>query len=310
MQEANLSVPPISIQRVSKQYSDGSKAVKNVSFQIKKGEFTVLLGLNGAGKTSLISLITGLNHISSGSIEIFGSDIAKCPYTAKSHLGIMPQEVNFNFFTTIMDALVFHGGYYGICRETVIKRAKPLLKKARLDKKTHLPIHSLSGGMKRILMLIRALIQSPKILILDEPTANLDIEIRKNIWDILRTEHKKGMTVLLTTHNLEEAQLLCTNVLILHHGKLVMDQSLDEAIQSLEEKFYTIKFHDPIQSHTLAPFSKYMGKKVSNKTADFCLTKEQDLGHLIYKLHLAGLKIQNIAPSSHQLEQLLHEATL
>ena len=301
---------PIAVKNVRKTYPDGFKAIKNVSFHIQKGAFTVLLGLNGAGKTSLISLITGLNHITAGSIQIFGSNIFLDTYTAKAHMGIMPQEINFNLFTRIIDALVYHGGYYGISQETVIQRAKPLLKKARLYQKMHLPIQTLSGGMKRILMLIRALIQQPKVLILDEPTANLDIEIRRIIWDILRAEHQKGMTVLLTTHNLEEAQLLCTHVLILHHGKIVMNRALEDAIDSLEERCYSIKSYNPLPADITESLSNYKNTLRSNNTIDFFITKNQDLGTLICQLHSIGIKIQNIAPSTHQLEQLLHEATL
>ena len=192
----------------------------------------------------------------------------------------------------------------------MLKRALPLLKKAKLDAKINEPINTLSGGMKRILMLIRGLIQKPRLLILDEPTANLDIEIRKIIWEILQDEHQAGMSTLLTTHNLEEAQLLCTNVLILHHGQLVLDRSIEEAIQSLEEKFYSVSFTDTINQKQMDPFFAYMGEKVGPQKARFCLSKDQDIGHLIYKLHLADLKISHIAPSSHQLEQLLHQATL
>lgn len=304
------NIPPISVSGVCKTYRDGFKAVKKVSFDIKSGDFTVLLGLNGAGKTSMISMITGLNHISSGTIRIFGDDISRNPYRAKSHMAIMPQEINFNPFSKISDSLVFHGGYYGIPPEEVMRRAEPLLKKARLLKKIEQPVSSLSGGMKRMLMLIRCLIQKPKLLILDEPTANLDIEIRKTIWDLLQLEHGKGMTTLLTTHNLEEAQILCSNVLILHHGELVLDRSIDDAIEGLEEKFYSIHFDDHISAKHLHGFSAYHAEKRSDHKASFRISGDQDIGHLVYKLHLAGLKITNIAPSSHQLEQLLHQATL
>lgn len=310
MTQNDLNNTPLSIQQVTKKYADGFEAVRDVSFTIKKGTFSVLMGLNGAGKTSLIGMLTGLNHITKGTIKVFGADIIKSPYQAKLQMGIVPQEINLNLFMPILDTLVYHGGFYGIPKHTVIERAMPLLKKARLDKKIHAPVASLSGGMKRMLMLIRALIQQPKILILDEPTANLDIEIRRTIWDILRAEHSKGMTTLLTTHNLEEAQILCTNVLILHQGKLIMDRTIEEAIEEMEEKFYTIKFTTPVQARVLEPFSAYNGKLRDEKTADFCINRSQDIGQLVYKLHLAGFKLEHISPASHQLEQLLTEAIL
>ena len=308
MTQNDLQTIPIRVQHARKRYADGFEAVRDVSFNINQGDFTVLLGLNGAGKTSLIGMITGLNHVTDGTIQIFGADITRQPLQAKYPMGIMPQEVNLNPFTPIIDTLIFHGGFYGIPKQTVIDRAMPLLKKARLDKKIMMPAASLSGGMKRMLMLIRALVQQPKILILDEPTANLDIEIRRIIWDILRDAHQDGITVLLTTHNLEEAQLLCSKVLILHHGQLIMDHSLEDAIATMEEKFYTVKFAETIQQRTLDPFHAYAAKLKNDKSAQFCINRSQDLGQLIYKLHLAGLHIDHIAPSSHQLEQLLTEA--
>jgi ABC-2 type transport system ATP-binding protein len=310
MPESQTPSLPVRVSKVSKRYADGHRAVRNVSFDIHPGQFTVLLGLNGAGKTSLISMLTGLNYLTSGTIEIFGNDIASARYLAQRQMGIMSQEVNLNPFITIIDAIITHGGYYGICKDDAVNRAMPLLQKARLHNKINLPISGLSGGMKRILMLIRCLIQKPNLLILDEPTANLDIEIRQIIWELLRHEHENGMTTLLTTHNLEEAQLLCTHVLILHQGKIVMDRPIEEAIQGLEEKFYTVCFDHDLEPKQLDMFSAYSGTLIAPNNASFCLRKDQDLGLLVYKMHLAELKINHLAPSSHQLEQLLREATL
>lgn len=311
MTENQQAAPiPVRVTKVSKRYADGHRAVRNISFDILPGQFTVLLGLNGAGKTSLISMLTGLNYITSGTIEIFGHDITTARHLAQRHLGIMPQEVNLNPFITIMDTIITYAGYYGICKNDAVSRAVPLLKKAKLHKKIDLPVSVLSGGMKRILMLIRCLVQKPKLLILDEPTANLDIEIRQIIWELLRYEHAHGMTTLLTTHNLEEAQLLCTHVLILHQGKMMMNRPIEDALQSLEEKFYTVRFDHDIEPKQLDMFSAYSGTLTAPNKASFCLRKDQDLGLLVYKMHLAELKINHIAPSSHQLEQLLREATL
>ena len=298
--------PAISVQSVSKIYANQTHAVKNVSFSIMPGDFTVLLGLNGAGKTSLISMITGLSNVSSGKIAIHGYDTIEEAYPAKRLMGIVPQEINFNPFLTVMDALYYHGGYYGATRDEVLEVTTPLLKKARLWNKLDSETGSLSGGMKRILMLIRALAHRPSILILDEPTANLDIEIREIIWDILKSLKSDNLSILLTTHNLQEAQDLCENLLILHHGKLLRNQSIHEAITSLQERYYSVIFTEPFKDEDLESlcYSKQHERKITLR-----IPSDKTISSVIQYLHAKNLTITDFAPSSNQLEQLLRQAT-
>ncbi len=306
MSKSSSAPPAISVEKVSKVYADGFKAVKNVSFSIMPGDFTVLLGLNGAGKTSLISMINSLSNITSGKIAINGFDVIADSYRAKQSLGIVPQEINFNPFLTVMDSLYYHGGFFGTPRDQVLKVAKPLLQKARLWSKRDTDVGSLSGGMKRMLMLIRALVHEPSVLILDEPTANLDIEIRDTIWDILKSHKKNNLTILLTTHNLMEAQELCDNLLILHHGTLMRDQSIHEAIMSLQERFYTITFTEPFKKSQLKKFSY---TSVNDSQIVLQLTQKDSLSELLQNLSAQGLDIADLTRSSNQLEQLLRQAT-
>ena len=306
MNKSPSTTPAIAVSGLSKRYKDGHLAVKNVSFSILPGDFTVLLGLNGAGKTSLISMITGLNYISEGNIRIQGYDIEKESFTAKRFLGVVPQEVNFNPFTTVMDSIYYHAGYFGATPEEVLATTTPLLKKARLWNKRNNTTGSLSGGTRRILMLIRALAHKPSILILDEPTANLDIEIRETIWDILKTLNQEKLTILLTTHNLVEAQDLCENLLILHHGKLMRNQSIHEAITSLQERYYTFTFQE---AFTDDQFAAMTFVRLGDRTMSLRLSHDDDLSSMLVHIHAQGLIVEDIMPSNNQLEQLLRQAT-
>lgn len=306
-----ITPPPtaaITVKDCSKCYPNGTHAVRDVSFVIKPGDFTVLLGLNGAGKTSLISMINGLNSISTGSIAICGHDIQTEKFQARKLLGVMPQEVNYNPFLSVQDTLIFYGGYYGMTPTEVMTRAQPLLEKARLWPKRNTLVRGLSGGMKRILMLIRALIPSPKVVILDEPTANLDMEIRDTIWSLLRELHAQGLTILLTTHNLEEAQELCENILVIHHGKLVFNRSIQEAISQLQERFYIISFAEPIQDYGFLAQQQY--QRVDDKRISIRLDNNDCLAAILNQLHQSGPPLQHIYPANNQLEQILREAIL
>ena len=294
----------------SKIYHQGSKdsfqAVDDVSFRIAQGDFTVLLGLNGAGKTSLIRMITGLSKITRGQIRIFGKDLVADTFEAKKLLGVMPQEVNFNPFLSIMDTLVFYGGYYGLSRDFIEHHAEPLLKKARLWDKKDVLVSGLSGGMKRMVMLIRTLVIQPKLVILDEPTANLDMEIREIIWRLLRNLHKNGVTVLLTTHNLVEAQALCDNIVIIHHGKLVLNNSIKNAITELDEHFFTISLDG--HSDGLMQLDKQHYKLQDGHKLIIRITRERTLMDYLAELARLGIAYHSIAPSNNQLEQLLKKA--
>src|SRR3989344_3053554 len=210
----------ISIKNLNKTYKEGHVALKNVDLEVAEGDFFALLGPNGAGKTTIIGILTSLVNKNSGNVKIFGVDIDEDFDLAKTYLGVVPQEFNFNIFETPYDILITQAGYYGIPRNIARERAEFYLKKLGLWDKKDVKSMTLSGGMKRRLMIARALIHEPKILILDEPTAGVDIELRREMWDFLRALNVAGRTIILTTHYLEEAEQLCRSVAIINQGEI------------------------------------------------------------------------------------------
>lgn len=302
-----MSTPVLAVKRCSKTYPNGHQAVRDVTFSIHPGQFTVLLGLNGAGKSSLISMITGLSHISGGSIAIDGIDLKQDPFRAKGQFGICPQEVNFNIFHTIEQELCIAAGLHGMSAKKAVSIFKPHLKRARLWEKRTQTIRSLSGGMKRVLMVIRALLHDPKLLILDEPTAGLDIEIRDLIWELLRDSHAKDTAVLLTTHNMAEAQALCQNILILHQGQLLRDQSIKEALLDLSVQMTHIELESPITPELCDILKDFKAQTVSEYTLLLETSTSHSLSQALSILLQQGAKPQRITPSRNQLEQLLQE---
>ncbi|MCA3244045.1 MAG: ABC transporter ATP-binding protein [Alphaproteobacteria bacterium] len=211
----------LTLSHVRKVYPTGTVALHDVSLTIPAGGFYALLGPNGAGKTTLIGIVMGLVEKTGGSVEVFGIDATTHPQAAKAQLGIVPQEVNFNPFEKCLDIVVNQAGYYGIPRREALPRAEALLKSLGLGEKLQQPARTLSGGMKRRLMIARALVQKPKLLILDEPTAGVDVELRRSMWEFLQGLVREGVTILLTTHYLEEAEALCENIAIINHGHII-----------------------------------------------------------------------------------------
>ena len=225
--------PALTITNLSKTYATGTVALQNVSLTVPAGGFFALLGPNGAGKTSLIGTIVGLVERTGGSIQVFGVDNATHPAQTKAMIGIVQQEVNFNPFDKCLDIVVNQAGYYGLPRRIAVPRAKQLLKDLGLEDKMDQPGRVLSGGMKRRLMIARALVQQPKLLILDEPTAGVDVELRRSMWDYLKGLAASGTTILLTTHYLEEAEQLCKNVAIMRAGQVVQQGSMPDVLASV-----------------------------------------------------------------------------
>lgn len=225
-----MPAPALSIRDLKKTYSNGVVALKGVSLDVPQGDFFALLGPNGAGKTTIIGIVTGLVNKTEGSISVFGYDIDKEPEKAKAQIGLVGQEVNFNPFEKAFDIVVNQGGYYGIPRAEAIPRAKQLLMDLGLGEKMMQNTLTLSGGMKRRLMIARALIHRPRFLILDEPTAGVDVELRRSMWDYLRKLTGEGVTILLTTHYLEEAEQLCKHVAIINKGEIVAKGTMDEVL--------------------------------------------------------------------------------
>ncbi|MBP9757703.1 MAG: ABC transporter ATP-binding protein [Candidatus Pacebacteria bacterium] len=218
------------MQALVKTYSNGTVALKGVTLDIPEGDFFALLGPNGAGKTTIIGISTGLVNKTSGTVEVFGHDIDKEPEIAKTYIGLVGQEINFNPFEKIIDVVINQGGYYGIPRSVAVPRAEQLLKDLGLGDKMNDTGMQLSGGMKRRLMIARALIHSPKFLVLDEPTAGVDVELRRGMWDYLKKLTSEGLTILLTTHYLEEAEQLAKHVAIIRKGEIVANGTMDEIL--------------------------------------------------------------------------------
>jgi ABC-2 type transport system ATP-binding protein len=220
------------IQNLRKTYDNGVEALKGVSLSVEEGDFFALLGPNGAGKTTLIGIVTSLVNKSGGTVEVFDASIDTDISKAKTYIGVVPQEFNFNIFEKVIDIILTQAGYYGIPRAIAMLRAEQLLKDLGLWEKRNEPAQQLSGGMKRRLMIARGLIHNPKLLILDEPTAGVDVEMRLGMWDFLRKLNQEGTTIILTTHYLEEAEELCRNIAIINKGTIVINESMKTLLES------------------------------------------------------------------------------
>ena len=230
MLQDNKNAPALEVNNLEKTYATGTRALKGVSLTVPVGDFFALLGPNGAGKTTIIGIVTGLVNKSGGTARVFGHDIENEPEISRSQIGIVPQEINFNPFEKCTDVVVNQGGYYGIPRRVAIPYAEQLLKDLGIYEKRNSTGWTLSGGMKRRLLIARALIHKPRFLILDEPTAGVDVELRRGMWDYLKTLTTKGVTILLTTHYLEEAEQLCKHVAIINKGEIVASGTMDEVL--------------------------------------------------------------------------------
>lgn len=231
-----MSEPALVIKDLKKKYANGTEALKGVSLTVPAGDFYALLGPNGAGKTTIIGISTGLVNKTEGEVKVFGYDIDKQPEKAKAQIGLVGQEINFNPFEKVFDVVVNQGGYYGIPRHVAMPRAKKLLTDLGLGEKMYQNTLTLSGGMKRRLMIARALIHEPRFLILDEPTAGVDVELRRGMWDYLRNLTASGLTILLTTHYLEEAEQLAKHVAIINKGHIVAYGTMDEILALHDDK--------------------------------------------------------------------------
>ncbi len=236
MVRCNLRMEAISVKDLRKKYDKGVEALKGISLSIEEGDFFALLGPNGAGKTTLIGILTGLVYKTGGEAAIFGHDVVTDGSRAKTFIGLVPQEFNFNIFEKVENILVTQAGYYGIPRHEALPRVEALLKDLGLWDKRNEPSQKLSGGMKRRLMIARALVHAPKLLILDEPTAGVDVELRRQMWTFLRKINAEGTTIVLTTHYLEEAEQLARNVAIINKGEILVDEPMQGFLERHDNK--------------------------------------------------------------------------
>lgn len=292
----------LEIHHLNKTYANGVIALNDINLQVTKGDFFALLGANGAGKSTTIGLISSLLVKSSGSIKINGYNLENNPNKAKASLGIVPQEINLNVFETCEDVLISQAGYYGIMPKCAQPRAAELLKQLGLWDKRYSIVRHLSGGMKRRLMIARALMHKPELLILDEPTAGVDIEVRRNMWDFLTKTNNEGTTIILTTHYLEEAENLCKNIAILDKGVIVENTTMKNLLQSLRHQTFILNTQEPIS--ILPDLDPFIGIKVDDNTIELKIENKYSLNDVFIILNKKGITIQSMRNKTNRLEEL------
>lgn len=293
--------PALQINGLKKTYKGGFQAVKGLDLNVSQGDFFALLGPNGAGKSTTIGVITSLVNKTEGSVQVFGHDIDKELDLAKSYLGLVPQEFNFNQFEAPMKILVNQAGYYGVPRKTAFERAEKYLKQLDLWDKKDQPSRNLSGGMKRRLMIARALMHEPKILILDEPTAGVDIELRRHMWNYLRELNSQGITIILTTHYLEEAEMLCRNIAIIDRGLIVENTSMKALLSKLHVETFIL---DIEVTSIVASLSGYPCRVIDNHTIEVDVDKAQPMNDVFIQLTEQGINVKSMRNKSNRLEEL------
>jgi len=291
----------LEIKSLEKTYKGGFQALKGIDLTVEKGDFFALLGPNGAGKSTTIGVITSLVNKSQGQVKVFGYDIDTDLEKAKSFIGLVPQEFNFNQFEPLMHILVNQAGYYGVERKVAIERAEKYLKQLELWDKRNDAARMLSGGMKRRLMIARALMHEPQILILDEPTAGVDIEVRRSMWDFLRELNKQGITIILTTHYLEEAEMLCRNIAIINGGEIVENTSMKTLLAQLDVETFILDLSPHDKKVTLTE-TDY--RVVDDHTLEVDLNKKQNLNHIFKQLTDQHINVLSMRNKSNRLEAL------
>ncbi|MBK2028572.1 ABC transporter ATP-binding protein [Francisella noatunensis] len=296
----------LEIKNLTKVYKGGLKAVDDISFEVKKGDFFALLGPNGAGKSTTLGMISSLVNKTSGQIKIFGYDIDKDYIQARKHLGVMAQEINLNIFEKPMDILVTQAGFFGISKKEAIPYAEELLKKVDLYEKRNTQVRFLSGGMKRRLMVVRALIHKPKLLILDEPTAGVDVELRNSLWEMISEFHKEGLTIILTTHYLEEAESMCKHIALIHKGKLCVNTDMKTFLKSADKHTYIFDLKEKCQHELKLDLGEV--KKIDDYTIEVEVTKGVVLNKIFAELSSKyDLDVLDVRSKEAKLEKLFIE---
>jgi ABC-2 type transport system ATP-binding protein len=292
----------LTIRDLNKTYKGGLIALKNVSLNVAEGDFFGLLGPNGAGKTTLIGILSSLVNKTAGSVSIFGHDLDTDPATAKACIGLVPQEFNFNMFEPPIEIVANQAGYYGIERGEAFRRAEENLKILDLWDKRHVMSRTLSGGMKRRLMIARALVNHPKLLILDEPTAGVDIEIRRSMWKFLREINDAGTTIILTTHYLEEAESLCRNIAIIDKGELIENTSTRQLLNSLKMETFVLDLESPLAG--LPALKTHKMRWIDEQTLEADICRDDSINTLFTELDEHGIKVLSMRNKTNRLEEL------
>ena len=295
----------LEIDQLKKVYSGGTEALKGISLKVQEGDFYALLGPNGAGKSSTIGIIGTLVTKTSGSVKIFDIDIDKNVALAKSMLGVVSQEINFSQFEKVIDIVTTQAGFYGIKKSIAKPKVETMLKKLGLWDKRNDQARTLSGGYKRRLMIAKALIHEPKLLILDEPTAGVDIELRRDMWRFLKEINDKGTTIILTTHYLEEAEQLCRNIGIIDQGEIVVDTSMKDLLRKLDVQGFVLDLEEPLDNE---PVVEGFDLKVEDPlTLVTAVNKDKSINSLFDQLNKLGIKVKSMRNQSNRLEELFIE---
>nr|WP_208803763.1 ABC transporter ATP-binding protein [Xanthomonas hyacinthi] len=301
-------MPALRVRELRKTYDNGVQALHGVSLDVLPGDFFALLGPNGAGKSTLIGIISSLVNLSAGQVEVFGTDLATQRSAAMRLLGLVPQEINFNLFEKPFDILVNYAGFYGLPRAQAEQRAEVELKRAHLWEKAQAMSRTLSGGMKRRLMIARAMMTQPRLLILDEPTAGVDIEIRRDMWRMLREINAAGTTIILTTHYLEEAESLCRNLAIIDRGRIVEQGPMRELLAKLDVEGFLLDIDGALPAQLPAIEGTTLLAQDAH-TLDLDMPRAMDLNRVFAALGAAGIRVRSMRTKSNRLEELFVRLT-
>lgn len=295
-------VPALSIDDLRKVYAGGFEALKGISFEVQQGDFFALLGPNGAGKSTTIGIICSLVAKTSGKLSVFGIDTDEDFPLAKKQIGIVPQEFNFNQFEKAYNILVAQAGFYGIPAGLARKRAEKYLKALGIWDKRDVPSRMLSGGMKRRLMIARALIHEPKLLILDEPTAGVDIEMRRSMWEFLKEINASGTTIILTTHYLEEAEALCRHIAIINNGEIVENSSMRNLLKQLHQEVFILDCVEDLPD--AFSLNNFVSRRIDQHTLEVEVDRGENINRVFAELDLAGISVSSMRNRANRLEEM------
>ncbi|MCF3468476.1 ATP-binding cassette domain-containing protein [Stenotrophomonas maltophilia] len=308
MASQNDTAPALRVRDLRKTYDNGTQALKGVSLEVAPGDFFALLGPNGAGKSTLIGIISSLVNLSEGQVEVFGSDLVRNRSATMRLIGLVPQEINFNLFEKPFDILVNYAGFYGVPREEAEQRAEEELKRAHLWEKAQVMSRTLSGGMKRRLMIARAMMTRPRLLILDEPTAGVDIEIRRDMWRVLKEINAAGTTIILTTHYLEEAEYLCRHLAIINHGQIVEQGPMRTLLAKLDVEGFLLDIDGDLPAQ-LPVIEGATLTAPDPHTLDIDMPRAMDLNRVFATLNESGIRVRSMRTKSNRLEELFVRLT-
>ena len=307
MNASQINKKALSISNLYKTYSNNRVALKGVSFSVEEGDFYALLGRNGAGKSTTIGIICSLVTKTSGKVHVFGIDIDQNFGLAKSHIGLVPQEINFNQFETPWNIVINHAGYYGVNRTRAMQQAEKYLTQLGLWDHRNSNSRRLSGGMKRKLMIARALMHEPRLLILDEPTAGIDFETRLYMWEFMRDLNDQGITIILTTHYLQEAEKLCRNVGVIELGELILDVDMKTLFKRLRQETYVLDLASPIQENGLPKEFNNSIRLIDPTTVEVDIARNGSVNHVFESLTGADIRVVSVQTKSNRLEALFME---